>query len=228
MFANTLIHTGFDTRNLVVLKVCHFPYIFILSLTYPASNTQTPNKILGTEDVPPRHDRRVPASVQYPADSRYTLQWLIPPSKYVASIPNNSDATFKKRTAKPKPSELLLHYNYGAAAVKQWGQGKEVLLNRAEPPRSVVPVPAPAGSSKTIHDRSIAIQKREAALAAATLKAETQGLVKSEGQEVWDEDDVMLFFWGNSRAAKERYLKKTHENTQRMEQWRAAVPQFSA
>ena len=30
----------------------------------------------------------------------------------------------------------------------------------------------------------------------------------SEGQESWDEDDVMLFCWGNTPAAKERHRKK--------------------
>ena len=34
------------------------------------------------------------------------------------------------------------------------------------------------------------------------------GLVESEGQAVWDEDDVMLFFWGNSQDPKEPHLKK--------------------
>jgi hypothetical protein len=50
------------------------------------------------------------------------------------------------------------------------------------------------------------------------------GLVESEGQVMWDEDEVMLFFWGNSQAAKERHLKKVDENTRHMEQWREGVP----
>ena len=168
------------------------------------------------------------AAVCYPTASRYTLQWLTDPGKYIRDfIPNNLDAAFRKYTKKPKPSELLLHYNYGAAAVKNWGRGSEVLLNRAKPPRPGAPVPAQAGPSRPTHDRSIAIQKREAAQAAANLKAENRGSTESEDLEVWDEDDVMLFFWGNSQAAKERHLKKAREKTQCMEQWRAAIPEFS-
>jgi hypothetical protein len=40
------------------------------------------------------------------------------------------------------------------------------------------------------------------------------GLVRSESSRaMWDEDEVMLFFWGNSQAAKERHRKKFGENT---------------
>jgi hypothetical protein len=45
-----------------------------------------------------------------------------------------------------------------------------------------------------------------------------------ESQAKWDEDDVMLFFWGNSKVATERHLKKVGENAQRIEQWRGGVP----
>ena len=44
---------------------------------------------------------------------------------------------------------------------------------------------------------------------------------------IGDEDEVMLFFWGNSEAAKQRHLKKVGENTQRLEQWRDSVAQVS-
>jgi len=169
--------------------------------------------------------------VCYPRGSRYTLQWLVSRGKVTSMVPNNSDAAFKKRTKKQKPSDLLLHYNYGAAAVKCWGCGTEILRNRTNPPRPLVPVPAPSGPSRTTHDRSAAIHKRDEARAAdgagagnSTGGAGMGGLVESEGQAMWDEDEVMLFFWGNSQAAKERHLKKVNENTQRMEQWREGVP----
>ena len=51
-------------------------------------------------------------------------------------IPNNSDATFKKATKKAKPSDLLLHYTYGAAAIRHWGRGTEILTKLATPPRT--------------------------------------------------------------------------------------------
>ena len=95
-------------------------------------------------------------------------------------------------------------------------------------------VPAPAGPKRTIHDRDATTQKRskgqstgETGAGSSTAGAETGGLVKSEGQVIWDEDEVMLFFWGNSEAAKQRHLKKVGENTQRLEQWRDSVAQVS-
>ena len=176
----------------------------------------------------------MPENVCYPSRGRYTLQWLVIPGVFEGhTVPNNSDAAFKKHSGRPKPSELLLHYNYGAAAVKCWGHGTEVLQNRAKP-RPTMPVPAPMGPSRTTHNRSTAIRKRDAARAAddsgagnAAAGPATGELVESEGQAIWDEDDVMLFFWGNSQAAKQRHLKKVQENTQRMEQWREGVPTVS-
>jgi hypothetical protein len=173
-------------------------------------------------------------TVCYPSRSRYTLQWLVTPDVYEGHVvPNNSDAAFKKHSGRPKPSELLLHYNYGAAAVKCWGHGTEVLQSLAKP-RPTVPVPTPIGPSKTAHNRSVTIRKRDAARAAdgggagnAAAGPSTGELVESEGQATWDEDDVMLFFWGNSQAAKQRHLKKVQENTQRTEQWREGVPTVS-
>ena len=44
-----------------------------------------------------------------------------------------------------------------------------------------------------------------------------------EEQDRWDEDDVMLFFWGNSKAAMERHAQKKQERTEYLEDWRAGV-----
>ncbi|KAF8523455.1 hypothetical protein BU17DRAFT_63747 [Hysterangium stoloniferum] len=110
----------------------------------------------------------------------------------------------------------------------------------AQPPRPPVPVPALSGPSRTIHDRKTAINKRDAARAAgrsgagnATAGPSTAGaatregkLVDSEGQAMWDEDDVVLFFWGSSQAARECHDRKVQENCQRMEQWREGVAMF--
>lgn len=38
-------------------------------------------------------------------------------------LPNNSDAAFEKHTCIRKPSPMLLHPDYGIAAVKWWGRG---------------------------------------------------------------------------------------------------------
>ena len=165
----------------------------------------------------------MPEGVCYPDHDRYTLQWLNPDLILASSAmaPNNGDAAFKKHTRKPKPSELLLHYNYGAAAVKCWGRGEELLLNLAKPPRPPRPAQLPAA---TIHDRDAG----GAAAGNAAAAAGTGEMVESEDKVMWDEDDVMLFFWGNSQAAKERHRKRVNENTERMEKWRDAVPVGSA
>jgi hypothetical protein len=161
----------------------------------------------------------------------------MPNASVMNVVPNNSDATFKKHSKKPKPSDLLLHYNYGAAAVKCWGHGEALLQTLCQPPRPPVPVPAPTGPSRTIRDRGAVIRKLDKArngrgAGAGSSRAGPRGSRRrgrggaGTGELVestWDEDDVMLFFWGNSRAATERHLKKVSENTRRMEQWRTQV-----
>jgi hypothetical protein len=158
----------------------------------------------------------------------------------------------------PKPSNLLLHYNYGAAAIKMWGHGTEVLRDNAEPPRPPPPKRVKMGPARTAHNRTTAVQKRDAARNAkrgggrhatagpsrttrSAQKRDTdgvgggnavagpgiEGIVDSEGQARWDEDDVMLFLWGNSNASKDRHRKKLEESTRHMEQWREGVAQVS-
>ena len=129
----------------------------------------------------------------------------------------------------PKPADLLLHYNYGAAAVKRWGKNSDVLTNRPDVPRPSVPVPPPMGPKRGKNDREIAIQERGAAMSrgrqSAGSKRKRSGEVDRdlEARDKWDEDDVMLFFWGNSQAALERHARKKRESTAYLENWRAAV-----
>jgi hypothetical protein len=197
----------------------------------------------------------MPQGTGYPRSKRYTLQWLGTRDEFDESmIPHNSDAAFKRHTHNPKPSDLLLHYNYGAAAIKRWGCGIEVLRDNAKPPRPPPPTPVKMGSSKTTHNRKAAIQKRDTArngkrggrrnatagpsrITRSAQKRDTdgvgggnavagsgiEGIVDSEGQAQWDEDDVMLFLWGNSNASKDRHRKKLEENNRHMDQWRDGV-----
>jgi hypothetical protein len=185
---------------------------FLISYFCFATDTQTPNHILDVADIPPRHVQAyMPPTVAYPVLERYTLQWLLGPDPVMsAMVPNNLDAAFKTHSRKAKPSGLLLHYNYGAAAVKQWGHGVELLENLANHPRPPPPVPAPVEAPRARHDRSIAIRKRgrgqgrgrgAGAGNATAGPSRTRGMVESEGRAQWDEDDVMLFCWGNSQAA---------------------------
>ncbi|KAI9566234.1 hypothetical protein HD554DRAFT_2315664 [Boletus coccyginus] len=103
-----ILHTPFfDNRAVVILK--------------------TPNPILEMSDIPDRPvDFPPPHGSTYPLTSRYTLHWLAAgvQSPRIFSrpiLPSNIDAAFVSHH-KPGPSDLLLHYNYGAAAVKHWGR----------------------------------------------------------------------------------------------------------
>ena len=170
-------------------------------------------------------------------------------------IPNNCDAAFRRRGRKPRPSDLLLHYNYGAATVKCWGHGIRILHAQFDPPRPSEPVPAPFGPPSDVGDRTIARDKLDKARKDA--EAERRGSPgkrrttecgtvqatkvrhgaapathefssaekfaeeeKLGEQAKWDEDDVILFFWGNSQAAKDRHSKKIQDNARRMERWK--------
>ena len=113
----------------------------------------------------------------------------------------------------PKPADFLLHYNYGAAAVKQWGKNSSVLTKS-------LPIPAPLRAK---HVTQAAIQKWAAVMSQG-------GLARNESEEAeqdrWDEDDVMLFFWGNTKVALERHAQaaqKKQEHTAYLEDWRAKV-----
>jgi len=131
-------------------------------------------------------------------------------------FPNNTDATFRRGTRKPKPSHLLLHYTYGAAVVKHWGQNKDVFMNRPNIPRPMVSVEAPRDAPKVISDRSKTTAKLDKARG---LKTDAQdgapgGPADSVEGDMYDEDDIMLFFWGNSKAATERHRKKEEDRVQ--------------
>jgi len=61
VFAMKQIHTVFDSRRVVILKVCHTcPPVYSLSdlSIYHTTNTQTPNHILQTDEIPERHVRQ--------------------------------------------------------------------------------------------------------------------------------------------------------------------------
>jgi hypothetical protein len=162
--------------------------------------------------VPAQYSHECQLPNQRPILWRYTLQWIITRDDQFALdlFPNNNDATFMDQQL-PKPADILLHYNYGAAAVKQWGKNTSVLTNRPDIPRPSVPVPAPMGRIR----RNTAIEKRAAAVSqggqgAGGERNRSEGAAADlEEQDRWDEDDVMLFFWGNSKAALERNAQRS-------------------
>ncbi|HEV7737157.1 MAG TPA: hypothetical protein VGO47_07275, partial [Chlamydiales bacterium] len=97
--------------------------------------------MLNPQDVAPSvpFDGIDETSQVYPHGKRYTLQWLVPNSGVKLQkineqhTPNNRDAAFLKEALNDHndesslPSGLLLHYNYGAAVLKNWGRNKAFL-----------------------------------------------------------------------------------------------------
>jgi len=181
-------------------------------------------------DIPARRIRILPDGTSYPPSSRYTLQWLAEDNQFLRSIfPNNSDAAFVSHH-KPKPSDLLLHYNYGVAAVKHWGRNQDVLYNRPGLPRPQAPETVAMGPTKSVGDRTTTTAKLADARAQGIQQQPAgngggMGLAAGTDsqQPVWDEDDVMLFFWGNSMPAVERHAKKEQEHKENINKWRAGT-----
>ncbi|KAJ7712939.1 hypothetical protein B0H16DRAFT_1899737 [Mycena metata] len=220
-----------DTRNGMLLGI----EAHVVAELRQVVVVHTPNLVLDVDDIPPRHTRELDDNIKYPDKERYTLQWLEGASpKLLNRVPNNSDATFKKHTRVPKPSPMLLHYNYGAAAVKWWGHGKSHLeiSNRPTMPRPSVPVPAAMGpirNKRTAAQLDTSIQKR------ATGNAGGSGFSPREGgaaqdAEGMDSDEIVMFFWSQNPAALERRKREVEDRTReeeerasRMERWRDSV-----
>ena len=179
-------------------------------------------------DVPNPHKRNFYDGASYPPQSRYTFQWLFTDDPGIHdNFPNNRDAAFVSHH-KPKPSDLLLHYNYGAAAVKKWGRNHAILnsrpgLLRPKPPETVTMAP-----TESVGNCKLTITKLTAAQDNGVQQQPGEGNTNSAAatdseQPVWDEDDVMLFFWGNSMPSMERHAKKERERTESINKWRAGT-----
>ncbi|KAJ7653837.1 hypothetical protein B0H17DRAFT_957194 [Mycena rosella] len=229
--ASTLI-TVDDQRNGMLLGA----EVHIVAESRQVAILKTPNLVLGVNDIPACHTRALPDHIKYPDGQRYTLQWLDGDSpELLAGIPNNSDATFRKYPHIPKPSLILLHYKYGAAAVKWWGHGPSSHLgisNRPTMPRPSVPVPAATGPIRTKRTPSqvdAPIQK----CATGNMGGSGSGPRDSEAardEEVMDPDEIIMFFWSQNPAALERRKREAEdrkreeeERASRMEQWRESV-----
>ncbi|KIJ32682.1 hypothetical protein M422DRAFT_35730 [Sphaerobolus stellatus SS14] len=204
------IHVLFDLRKALILK--------------------TPNPVLEEDDVAPRCQRYlpIPPSCSYPSDSRHTFQLFETPTNATDRIitPDNNDATFLTSSMLPKPSGLLLNYNYGAVAVKRWGRNISIFSKRPGILRPKVVTPA-MGPTKTLspanHEKSA--KKRKLRETGGQEEAGASGTAEEmqDSDQEWDEDDVMLYFWGNSRAARERYESKQQDRKDFIEDWKSSV-----
>ena len=112
--------------------------------------------MLQPEDIQPRAGLNLHAGAEYPVGSHYTLQRIVPLSNPINIMltPNNVDARFVTGTNIPKPSDLLLHYNFGAAVVKYWCRNQNILVERPNIPR---PKPEDPTSKKRYISISIAM-----------------------------------------------------------------------
>ncbi|KAH9959463.1 hypothetical protein BC827DRAFT_1134615 [Russula dissimulans] len=214
------LHNLIDSRQLVIL--------------------QTPNDVLDIDDVPRVDSVRSPlldpAVYEYPVGERFSLQAVgdLHRSTLLHAYPNNTTAAFKRGTNLPKPSSLILHYIYGAAVVKLWGRRTDV-LNRPNIPRPrVVKNHQPDGPFRGRNNRLTAIRKREARNNTEVSSGEAGGVGDGAtdttdnptvvtqpmvGYRGWDEDDWMLFFWGNTPAARERHRAAEEESSDRIARW---------
>ena len=205
------------------------------------SACKTPNQILQMNDIPDRHIRDLPSNASYPPSSQYTLQWLAANDAMFQNFiryayPNNSDAAFVSHH-KAKPSDLLLHYNYGAAAVKHWGKNQDILCNceNLPCPHELGPDSVEANlkdmsPTTNVGGRTITTDKLAGARTQGTQQqpagnGDGTGLMAGmdSQQPVWDEDDVMLFFWGNSTHAVERRAKEERERNEKIYKWRTGT-----
>ena len=168
------------------------------------------------------------------------------------------DATFATAGAdaqdpKPKPSGLLLHYNYGAAVVKWWGHHTDILREGEGPPR---PSPTPSSRRRgrrrrrpasgpstldipsylkppptTIHDRTISIRRREGHAGDAASEEDFTSEQHSAGEpanalkewESWDEDEWMLYCMLNTKAARERRQAVEEASSYNIRAWAEEV-----
>jgi hypothetical protein len=252
MLVDQTIHHRIDTCEFAFLKVlclrpmlCHIDLVFFL---------QTPNPVLDATDVANNPTRYLRDGTQYPSDERFTLQLLLEmPTPDRVQLERicmiGQDAAFKSGTNLPKPSALLLHYRYGASAVKLWGRHEHLLSsdhrkNIPRPPAEVTPYPA--GPSLSINDRSTAIKKRECsddAAGSSRRKGDETGgstardkerdqddsstslvvIEPVDGSTGWDADDWMLFFMSNSKAAHERRRVEDEEASSRIKKWASGI-----
>jgi len=191
------LHFAIDSRQFVIL--------------------QTPKHVLDIDDVPgdpARFPLEDTDEFQYPVSEQFSLQMVgeLKRKTELNLYPNNTTAAFKQGTNLPRPSALLLHYNYGAAVVKLWGHRAEVLDRPNIPRPRVVVNHQPGGPSRGRNNRLIAIQKREGHINTGDDSGEAAEAVEGGatdatdnptvvvqpmvGYKGWDEDDWMLFFLG--------------------------------
>ncbi|KAH9953599.1 hypothetical protein BC827DRAFT_1159154 [Russula dissimulans] len=217
LLVQSTIHSYMDARHFVILK--------------------TPNRVLDVNDIsgdPGRFPLLDTIKYEYPLGERFSLQVV------AGDLDRNSLLIAEEQI--PKPSSLILHYNYGAAAVKLWGHRTEILARPNIPRSQIVMNHQSGGPSRDRNNGLIAIRKRkghnntggdrgesaesaEVAGGGATDVTDDPTVVVQPmvGYRGWDEDDWMLFFWGNTPAARERYRAADEQSSNRIAKWATEV-----
>jgi hypothetical protein len=200
-------------------------------------------------DVRSNNQRQIRAGTGYPEGERFTLQLIEISYAFDRSIAEQiyhvgCDAAFSTGTQIAKPSGVLLHYNYGAAAVKWWGHHTDILRSQNPPHPAPAPQrrrqlrprprPAPAAGpsaglprgppktrSKTRHDKNISIEKRRGKQRSANERAN-----ESKAWESWDEDDWMLFCRLNTKPVHERLRAAREESSSNIRAWAQDVSDY--
>jgi len=188
-------------------------------------------------------DREILDGTECPADGRFTLQLIEIMEGHVRSAVVRAfyigrDAAFAVDSGTSRPSALLLHYRYGAAALRWWGHHTDVLrTQRHTRPQSSDPGPSYlTGRPMSNHNRTTAIQKREHSNTAGGSKKKRGRAPKTavcykdsitvdvvdepvDDWMEWDEDDWMAFFMYNTKAARERRQAAEEESSTNIKAW---------
>jgi len=144
-----------------------------------------------------------------PTQQKNDIQWLVPLKELCILFHFSTDATFQNR----RLSRLLIFCCIAIMVVKQWGQNAEILANQPGVPRPSLPV-----RRKITHNHNIGTKKWIAGTAqegqlGSNKKTKTHSSMhvqdaNSEMQASRDEDDVVMFFWENFKAIRERHAQE--------------------
>jgi hypothetical protein len=210
--------------------------------------------VLDTEDIQTNNNRLISPGTGYPEGERFTLQLIeileasIRPAVEQWCLVGR-DAVFASDNQAAKPSGLLLHYNYGAAAVKWWGHHTDILRSR-DPPHPSPPPPSPRPRRRrrpnppptptpgpstdippylrppatNVYDRRISRRKRHP----GEIIDEVSDVNKTKVWESWDENDWMMFCRLNTKAARERRQVAEEESSSNVRAWAQEVSDYQS
>ena len=111
--------------------------------------------------------------------------------------------------------------------MKKWGRNHAILNSRPDLPRPKPPETVAMGPTKSLGNRKITIEKltsvRDKQQPGGNEGGTNSAAATESEQPVWDEDDVMLFFWGNSMLSMERHAERERERIENINKWRAGT-----